>query len=60
MLSDVGPGPHVTDTSDLDLHDAVEGVPPPGRENKHTPKQSNRDFHEMSKLRCLMMSSGNM
>lgn len=60
VLSDVGPGPHVTDASHLDLHDAVEGVPPPSRENKHTPKPSNRHFHVMLKLKCLMMSSGNM
>lgn len=31
MLSDVGPGPHVADAFDVDLHDAVERVLPPAR-----------------------------
>lgn len=50
VLSDDGPGPHVTDASDMDLHDAVEGIPPPGGEHKYTSKPSKRDFHARSKL----------
>lgn len=40
VLSDAGPGPHVSRASDVDLQDAVEAVPPPGAgtENKHTSK----------------------
>lgn len=42
VLSNVGPGPHAPEASDVDLQDAVDGIPPPGRgaENKHTPKMS--------------------
>lgn len=29
VLSDVGPGPHAADASDVDIHDPVEGVTPP-------------------------------
>lgn len=32
MLLDAGPGPHVTAASNVDLHDAVKGVPPPERD----------------------------
>lgn len=34
---DVGPGPHLNATLNVDLHDAVEAVPPPGRSRKVTP-----------------------
>lgn len=44
VLSDDGPGPHVTDASDVDLHDAVEGIPPPGGENKYTSKTIKKRF----------------
>lgn len=37
VLSDVGPGPHVAEASDVDLQDAVEGVPPP--EDTNAPRQ---------------------
>lgn len=29
VLSDVGPGPHATDASDVDIHDSIEGITPP-------------------------------
>ena len=35
VLSDVRPGPHVTEASDVDLHDAVEGVLPPGKDTQN-------------------------
>lgn len=39
VLSDVGPGPHVIDASNVDLQDAVEGISPPGR-TTNTPQNS--------------------
>lgn len=31
VLSDVGPGPHATDASDVDVHDRVESIMPPSK-----------------------------
>lgn len=33
--SDVGPGPHATDASDVDIRDSVEGIMPPFKKQKH-------------------------
>lgn len=35
VLSDVGPGPHATDTSDVDIHDTIEGIMPPFKKQIH-------------------------
>lgn len=43
VLSDVGPRPHVSEASDVDLQDAVEGVPPPGRGTENKSTGSNTD-----------------
>lgn len=45
MLSDVGPGPHATDASDVDIHDTIEGIMPPFK-NKYT---VNKCLHVESK-----------
>lgn len=50
VMPDVGPGPHATDTSDANLHDAVKGIPPPGGESKCTTKPSKRFSHKVKTL----------
>lgn len=35
VLSDVGPGPHAADASDVDIHDSTEGIAPPSKDT-HT------------------------
>lgn len=37
--SDVGPGPHATDASDVDIHDSIEGIMPPFRETRAKSQQ---------------------
>lgn len=34
VLSDVGPGPHATDASDVDIHDSIEGIMPPFKQTE--------------------------
>lgn len=43
VLPDVGPGPHETDASDVDVRDSVEGIMPPFKKQKQTLEIQSRD-----------------